>query len=138
MISNTDVNRLLRAKWGPSNIWWLSQPLFSVHHCSLGLKLNQSRWIERAKSFRSSTSSSLQMTSAPAHLDQEMELAIQRNRAKGRWIDYLLLLCKIYSCRSECSDLGGTAGDDCAEGFGVCCYCKFFMENVEFAVFSNA
>ena len=25
----------------------------------------------------------------------------------------------------ECSDLGGTAGSSCAEGFGVCCTCEY-------------
>ena len=28
-------------------------------------------------------------------------------------------------CREECSDKGGTSIGSCAEGYGVCCTCKF-------------
>ena len=29
----------------------------------------------------------------------------------------------------ECSDKGGTSAGSCAEGYGVCCTCKYFRNN---------
>ena len=37
-----------------------------------------------------------------------------------------------FTCSSECSNLGGTSGSSCAEGFGVCCSCKPIIDDVIF------
>ena len=37
-----------------------------------------------------------------------------------------------FTCSSECSNLGGTSGSSCAEGFGVCCSCKPLIDGAIF------
>ena len=37
-----------------------------------------------------------------------------------------------FTCSSECSNLGGTSGSSCAEGFGVCCSCKPLIDDAIF------
>lgn len=32
--------------------------------------------------------------------------------------------------REECSDKGGTSIGSCAEGYGVCCTCKYISKKV--------
>ena len=38
--------------------------------------------------------------------------------------------------REECSDKGGTSIGSCAEGYGVCCTCKYMVQLKQMSTFN--